>query len=107
MSSHTKNDLSTFCLSISTERATELATASPLFGLLKWRATRRPHLGHHTVSQAFITAFGTHIYMLMPPQVSDGVGESLDVDSYLGHHLVALVHGRMKRLQVLDDSIVV
>ena len=45
--------------------------------------------------------------MLMPPQVSDGVGESLDVDSYLGHHLVALVHGRMKRLQVLDDSIVV
>ena len=53
----------------------------------------------------FITAFGTNIYMLI--RVSDGVGEPLDVDSYLGHHLVALVHGRMKRLQVLDDSIVV
>ena len=49
--------------------------------------------------------------MLIPSQlcldVPEGVGEPLDVDTYLGHHFVALMHRLMKRLQVLDDSIVV
>ena len=42
----------------------------------------------------------------MPSQL-EGVGEPLDVDSYLGHHVVALVHGLVQRLHPFYNLLVV